>query len=124
MLKNKFLYTVAAIAALVLFTAAGTPPAIAHHGWSEYNSERVLNLTGEIQTIGYSSPHVVVQLQTADRLWLAVLAPPTRLQSRGLPQTALEVGQTVSLVGYPHRAEPNEMRAERITVGEQTVELR
>jgi hypothetical protein len=30
----------------------------------------------------------------------------------------------VTLVGHPHRSNPNEMRAERITVGGKTVELR
>jgi hypothetical protein len=36
----------------------------------------------------------------------------------------LQVGQQVRLVGYPHRTDVNEMRAERITIGKQTVELR
>ena len=33
-------------------------------------------------------------------------------------------GTTVTVVGYPHRSEPDEMRAERITIQGQTVELR
>jgi hypothetical protein len=30
----------------------------------------------------------------------------------------------VTVAGYPHRTDPDEMRAERITVGDKTVELR
>jgi hypothetical protein len=46
------------------------------------------------------------------------------MQSRGLPADALQAGQTVTLVGYPHREATSELRAERIIVNEQTVELR
>ena len=56
--------------------------------------------------------------------WLAVLAPPSRMQRRGLPPEQLQVGETVSVVGYPHRSEAGEMRAERLTLGKKTVELR
>jgi hypothetical protein len=36
----------------------------------------------------------------------------------------LKPGATVTLEGYPNRDKPEEMRAERITVGGKTVELR
>jgi hypothetical protein len=52
------------------------------------------------------------------------LAPPFRMQNRGLPAEALKVGTTVTVVGYPNRTDPAEMRAERIAVENQTVELR
>jgi len=41
-----------------------------------------------------------------------------------LPREMLKVGAEVTVVGYPHRSDPNEMRAERITVAGKTVELR
>lgn len=122
--KNKFVQTFFAVASAILFTAAGAEQASAHHGWSEYDSNQSISLTGQIQSISYDYPHVVVQVTTADQSWLAVLAPPSRMQARGLPQDALQVGQTIDLVGYPHLEEANEMRAERITAGNQTVELR
>jgi hypothetical protein len=52
------------------------------------------------------------------------LAPPFRMQNRGLPSDALKPGATVTVVGYPNRNDPAEMRAERITVNNQTTELR
>jgi hypothetical protein len=36
----------------------------------------------------------------------------------------LQAGTTVTVVGYPHRSESDEMRAERITINDKTVELR
>lgn len=102
-----------------------TPQVLAHHGWSEYDNQQTLNLTGIIRTIGYDSPHVVIELETDDsKLWRAVLAPPSRMQNRGLAENELKVGETVQLVGYPHRSDSGEMRAEQITVGQKTIELR
>jgi hypothetical protein len=114
-----FLFTL--LAALVASSAA---PALAHHGWSEYDAGQTLTLTGKVVESGYEHPHGHVWLQTSDKKWHAVLAPPTRMKNRGLPPEALKVGNTVTVVGYPNRNKPDEMRAERITFDGKTVELR
>jgi hypothetical protein len=98
--------------------------ALGHHGWSGYDSGQTLSLTGTIQESGYEHPHGYVKLAGSDKVWLVVLAPPSRMENRGLPRTMLVVGTTASVVGYPHRSDPNEMRAERITINGKTVELR
>jgi len=98
--------------------------ALAHHGWSEYDSGRELTLTGTIKASGYEHPHGHVHLVTPDKTWFVVLAPPSRMERRGLPRQALKPGNTVTVVGYPNRNKPEEMRAERITAGGKTVELR
>jgi len=49
---------------------------------------------------------------------------PSRMTSRGLPPDAIKKGATVTVVGYPNRRKPDEMRAERIIAGGKTVELR
>jgi hypothetical protein len=46
------------------------------------------------------------------------------MENRGLPRTALQPGVTATVVGYPSRTDPEEMRAERITVDGKTTELR
>ena len=109
-------------AALAL--AAFAVPALPHHGWSEYDSSQPLTLTGKIVESGYEHPHGHVRLQTLTKTWNAVLAPPTRMENRGLPKDALKVGNTATVVGYPNRNKPDEMRAERITIDGKTVELR
>ncbi|NJK36430.1 MAG: hypothetical protein HC825_02260 [Oscillatoriales cyanobacterium RM1_1_9] len=115
-----------AILAILTITAPaiGTSKVLAHHGWSEYNDQQTLSLTGTIRRIGYDNPHVVIDLETSDKTWRAVLAPPSRMQSRGLSQNDLKVGQTVRLVGYVNRSDSQEIRAERIIIGQKTVELR
>ena len=108
--------------ALVVLAVA--PIAYAHHGWSEYDASRNLKLTGTIQEAGYEHPHGYLKLQTPGKEWLAVLAPPSRMDNRGLTRELLKVGNTATVEGYPNRNKPEEMRAERITVAGKTVELR
>jgi hypothetical protein len=101
-----------------------TPLAWAHHGWSEYDSTKPLTVTGKILASGYEHPHGHVRLEAPDKTWHVVLAPPSRMEARGLPPAALAKGGTVTVVGYASREKQEEMRAERITAGGKTVELR
>jgi hypothetical protein len=114
----------AILAAAALAAAALSGAALAHHGWSEYDSTKELKLTGKIVESGYEHPHGHVRLETPGKTWLCVLAPPSRMENRGLPKEALKIGNTVTVVGYPNRNKPEEMRAERITFQGKTVELR
>ena len=98
--------------------------ALAHHGWSEYDQQTTLKLTGTIEEAGYEHPHGHITLRTPGKTWTAVLAPPSRMDARGLTKEMLKEGATVTVEGYASRVKPDEMRAERITVGGKTVELR
>lgn len=104
--------------------ATAAPSASAHHGWSEYDAEKVLTLDGVIERSAYENPHTVIRLKTADKTWTAVLAPPFRMEARGLKAEAIKVGARARVVGYPNRKHADELRAERITIDGQTVELR
>ncbi|HEY3066036.1 MAG TPA: DUF6152 family protein [Methylomirabilota bacterium] len=96
----------------------------AHHGWSGYDSSKTLNLTGVIRESGYEHPHGQLKLEVPGKTWLVVLAPPSRMERRGLTAEMLKVGTRATVVGYPHRDHTEEIRAERITVNDTTVELR
>jgi hypothetical protein len=96
----------------------------AHHGWSEYDSSKPLTVTGVIKQSGYEHPHGHVHLETQGKTWQVVLAPPSRMERRGLARADLKAGTQATVVGYANRGKPEEMRAERITVGGKTVELR
>ena len=97
--------------------------AVAHHGWASYETE-MQKLSGAIEESSYVNPHGSIRLMADGRSWLVILAPPSRMTNRGLTPAMLKVGATVSVEGYQHKADPGEMRAERITVDGKTVELR
>jgi hypothetical protein len=111
-------------AGLVALSLTVPLAALAHHGWSEYDQQKATTLTGTIEESSYEHPHGQIRLKTANKTWSAVLAPPSRMDSRGLSREMLKVGATATVEGYPSRAKPDEMRAERITVAGKTVELR
>lgn len=53
-----------------------------------------------------------------------VLAPPSRMETRDLPKEMLKTGVTATVAGYQEKTKPGELRAERITIGGKTAELR
>ena len=53
-----------------------------------------------------------------------MLAPPSRMENRGLTKEMLAIGNTVTVEGYPNKGKPEEMRADRIMAAGKTVELR
>jgi hypothetical protein len=108
-----------------LFAALALPAiTLAHHGWSSYDSGTLLKVSGTIREAGYEHPHGFVKLEAPGKTWLVVLAPPSRMENRGLPNAALKVGNTAQVEGYASRSDAQEMRAERISVAGKTVELR
>jgi uncharacterized protein DUF6152 len=110
--------------ALTVWFALVPAAAFAHHGWSGYDSSKPLTLDGTIAEAGYEHPHGFVRLETPGKTWLVVLAPPSRMENRGLPREMLKQGTKASVVGYPKRDDPEELRAERITIAGKTTELR
>jgi hypothetical protein len=109
---------------LAICMVVGAKRVAGHHGWSGYDSGQTLNLTGTIEESGYEHPHGYIKLTVREKVWLVVLAPPSRMENRGLPRSMLQTGTQASVVGYPSRSDAHEMRAERITIDSKTVELR
>jgi len=96
----------------------------AHHGWSSYDSSKVLKIEAPVEDVRYRNPHAEVDVQYEGSRWDVVLAPISRMESRGLPEKSLTVGKIVTIEGYPRQDGKHEIRAERITVDGKTVELR
>jgi hypothetical protein len=97
--------------------------ALAHHGWSVYG-EVSQKISGVIREVQFANPHATIQLEAQDRTWLVVLAPPSRMATRGLAVESLKTGQPASVEGHAHRTQQNEMRAQSISLGDKTIHLR
>jgi Family of unknown function (DUF6152) len=113
------------IAAAAASLFVGVPdPAGAHHGWSGYDASQLVTLTGTVQSATFDFPHAMLMLQADGKVWEIVLAPPSRMERRGLPAGSIVAGQEVMVEGYAHRTDEAEFRAERIQVNGSAVELR
>jgi hypothetical protein len=115
----RILTTAAACAALVLPAAA-----LAHHGWSSYDANKVIKHTAPLTDVVWGNPHGSAKVAYQGKTWDVVLAPVLRMQNRGLTREMLAPGKAVTLEGYPRTDGAAEMRIERITVDGNTVELR
>ena len=53
-----------------------------------------------------------------------ILAPVPRMQFRDLTEDMLKPGMTLTVVAHRSKARPTEYRAQSMTVGRQTIDLR
>nr|WP_246482584.1 DUF6152 family protein [Methylopila capsulata] len=51
-------------------------PALAHHGWSSYDSTKLVTLQGPVLESRHGNPHGSVTIEHQGKRWEAVLAPP------------------------------------------------
>jgi len=112
---------------LVLVLAAAlllAGQAAAHHGWGDYDVQKRLIIAGEIVAVDYAYPHVAIDLKDGQKVWHVILAPPSRMERRGILPEELAVGLAVSVAGYGSKTEVGEMRAETITLNGRTVPMR
>lgn len=113
--------------AAVLLTAAalaGVGTASAHHGWGSYDASKVVVIDGKVLESAYEFPHGEIVMELGGKQWTVTLAPPSRMQSRGLARDDIAVGKVVKAEGYASTARQNEMRAERVTVSGKVIEMR
>jgi hypothetical protein len=110
------------IAFAALLIAGGG--AFAHHGWGSYDAAKKFTISSAVERLEWTNPHVHVDLKHQGATWEVVLAPPFRMEARGLSPALIKAGATVSAEGYPSTRTGKEMRAERITVDGKTYELR
>jgi hypothetical protein len=61
---------------------AAATAAWAHHGWGDYDDSKAMTLEGTVLESAYENPHTVIKLKTANKTWVAVLAPPFRMEAR------------------------------------------
>jgi Family of unknown function (DUF6152) len=109
------------LAAASMLVAGG---ALAHHGWGSYDAAKVMTIRAPVETLRWQNPHVHVDVKHQGATWEAVLAPPFRMEARGLKPHMIKTGTMVSIEGYASTRVEREMRAERIIVAGKTFELR
>lgn len=99
-------------------------PAWAHHGWSSYDADKIVKVEVPLAEVRYRNPHAEVAVDHEGKRWQVILAPISRMESRGLAKDALSVGKPVTIEGYPRKDGTAEIRAERIKVDGKVIELR
>jgi hypothetical protein len=94
------------------------------HDWPAYDLSKQQKLTGVIKSVSYRGKPPLLRMEVNKQLLTVVLAPPSRMEFRDLTEDLLKPGITVSVVAYPSKQIKETVRAETITVGKTTTELR
>ena len=111
----------ALIAAAILSVPAA---ALAHHGWTSYDEKKVIKVRANLTDVRWANPHGSAKVRYQNATWDVILAPVSRMETRGLTQEMVGPKKQVVLEGYPRRDGTKEMRIERVTAAGKTVELR
>jgi len=94
------------------------------HDWPAYDLTKQQKMTGVIRELRYRGKPPLAKIEVDKKLLDVVLAPAARMEFRGLEENMLKAGGTVSVMVYPSKQIKDEFRAETITVGTRTTELR
>lgn len=122
--KNAVLLTVAGCLASLAFAA----PALAHHSFSaQYDSEKVVNLSGTVTNIEWQNPHVYLYIDVEGangeiQEWaLEMGAPAVLTRTLGWTRSTLQIGDQIKVEGRAARDGSNLANARTVTLasGEQ-----
>lgn len=97
----------------------------ANREWTSYDRTKPQKLSGVITATSHEGEaYATVVLEVDRKSRTVILAPLVRMDFRGLTVGMLKPGVTVSVEGFPSTRTPDELRAEVITVGGRSFDLR
>jgi Family of unknown function (DUF6152) len=91
---------------LALIAALAVPTGYAHHSVAMYDNDHLIQLSGTVTRVEWTSPHVFVYFTTASDdnetvEWGVELDPPVLLRRYGWRQSTVQAGDTVRFTGAP-----------------------
>ena len=113
----------------------GIGSADAHHSYgAAYDATNSVTVTGSIQELSYTNPHILINLEvpgTEDgevppRIYVLDMPAPSRAQNIGLTPEVLQVGTPLTVIAWPSRANYVDLAPSQITFDDsgQTIRIR
>jgi uncharacterized protein DUF6152 len=76
----------------------------AHHSYSAYDTDRIMEVEGVLDAFEWVAPHSLIKIKDEEgRLYIFEWQAPFSLQRRGVQQDTLKKGDRLVLTGNPHR---------------------
>lgn len=103
-----------------LVAAGAAQAAAAHHSTTAiYDASRTIEVTGVVEEISWRNPHGRLLLRTADEsgasvVWEAETPAVVVLRILGIGQDFIDVGDRITIAGYPARRAAHEMNARNV----------
>ncbi|OYW52524.1 MAG: hypothetical protein B7Y80_18000 [Hyphomicrobium sp. 32-62-53] len=91
--------------ALLAILIAGTATAaLPHHTYvKKYDSAKKLTLSGTVENVRFSNPHIFFTLETAKGSWTIETESISVAKAKGLTTTHLKSGAKATVTGWPAR---------------------
>jgi Family of unknown function (DUF6152) len=122
MIKSIRSITICAVAFGLLTVAI---PSFAHHGIAIYQEAKEITVTGSVTYFDFVNPHALVYLNVkqsdgTSAKWQGQLTSPNNLARVGWTRRSLQMGQQVTIIGYPAKNGANSMWIRRIVKSDGT----
>ncbi len=84
-------------------TLCSVSPLNAHHSFARFDLENIIEITGTLTEFSIKNPHVTLELETSDgtTTWHIESMNPRRWDYAGIPRDVAEVGETITILGWP-----------------------
>jgi hypothetical protein len=91
-------------ALLAILIAVTATAALAHHTYvKKYDSAKKLTLSGTVENVRFSNPHIFFTLETAKGSWSIETESIAVAKAKGLTTTHLKSGAKATVTGWPAR---------------------
>lgn len=94
---------------LLLCVAAAAPPALAHHSFAQFDTERTVELSGTMRALEWQNPHAwiwidILKADGSTETWGGEFGGgPSTLPRDGLTRNLIQPGDKIRLTLYPAR---------------------
>ncbi len=98
----------------ILILALAPPLTLGHHSFTEYDSSVVRELQGEVVSVSWRNPHVLMSIRTenadgTEAVWDLEAQDVNSLSRRGLDGSLINVGDTIRVAGHASTRRTNNM---------------
>jgi hypothetical protein len=106
---------------LLAAAMAGAGVASAHHSFAAFfDSEKSRTITGKVTKFVFANPHGTIELDVKGQggkteAWRVETNAPVLLRRLGWTRESIQVGQSITIVGWPARDGANYIRLQRAT---------
>jgi uncharacterized protein DUF6152 len=90
--------------AIAVAAAVSSTSLSAHHSYSAYDTDRLVEVQGVLEEFDWRSPHSLIKVKDEEgRLYIFEWQATGSLQRRGIQEDTLKRGDHLVITGNPHR---------------------